>query len=553
MNIHSLHEDYFCLRQCAKECDVCYGITRVDAGERFERTGCGCFTLDAPPSESCAGDQWPKQCAESCWRCAPCYHPLTKADFYPEIRFHPQGHGDFCDGQCGAWQGDCDFDADCRPGLVCGLNNCPQGLINTYLNSRGKGDVHPDAPAHLEIADGYTTMRLPDCCIYPGDRMSGGRKGDSLAWGNYQDYTKQDFGPWEASMAVGPEVTAASVGTAIGATAGSAALLSICGLMYWYCVRPRRHKRGRKYLPDLAQPGFAPAEAKRGWGSLSEVDTQAGSERAETPMDLSMSRGSDLKFSGPRDRRAAEEIPLRELTKSQRRDSRRDAPRRRDADELPAAGVLQSPGPSSPPKLPTRYPAAAGKPSLPAAFPEALVEAQKPAPPPPPPLPARFQQPMRDSLSPSQSSQQSSPQRERRISAGARQARPASDTMSETGRTEMSDLTVGSVGRASVATSTASRGRGEGAAARNNRREVTQRRSRREMERLQEERRLEDAGIDEEQPRPTVVTAANVRSPAGRTRPALGSPAGSTPGSSAPSRPAAPKRLPAAPPQLQHY
>ena len=38
-------------------------------------------------------------------------------------------------------------------------------------------------------------MRLPDCCIYPGDRMSGGRKGDSLAWGNYQDYTKQDFGP----------------------------------------------------------------------------------------------------------------------------------------------------------------------------------------------------------------------------------------------------------------------------------------------------------------------------------------------------------------------
>merc|ERR1719269_389405 len=126
--------------------------------------------------------------------------------------------------------------------------------------------------------------------------------------------------------------------------------------MYWYCVRPRRHKRGRKYLPDLAQPGFAPAEAKRG-------------------------------------------------------DSRRDAPRRRDADELPAAGVLQSPGPSSPPKLP-------------------------------PPLPARFQQPMRDSLSPSQSSPQSSPQRgASRISAGARQPRPASDTMSETGRTEMSDLT----------------------------------------------------------------------------------------------------------------
>ena len=50
----------------------------------------------------------------------------------------------------------------------------------------------------------------------------------------------------------------------------------------------------RRYLPELAQPGFAP-EAKRGWGSLSEVDTQAGSERAETPMDLSMSRGSDLK------------------------------------------------------------------------------------------------------------------------------------------------------------------------------------------------------------------------------------------------------------------
>ena len=48
-------------------------------------------------------------------------------------------------------------------------------------------------------------------------------------------------------MAVGPEVTVGSVAVALGSTAGVVSLFCICGLVYWYCVRPRaRHKRSRK-------------------------------------------------------------------------------------------------------------------------------------------------------------------------------------------------------------------------------------------------------------------------------------------------------------------
>ena len=47
--------------------------------------------------------------------------------------------------QCGMGQGDCDSNADCNPGLVCGTNNCIGFSFNhqdNYCRFPSKGEDH---------------------------------------------------------------------------------------------------------------------------------------------------------------------------------------------------------------------------------------------------------------------------------------------------------------------------------------------------------------------------------------------------------------------------
>lgn len=64
--------------------------------------------------------------------------------------YRPCFGGDSCCGsngyQCGEGEGDCDYDSDCKPGLVCGKDNCKNP------------DIHPDG-AGYDATD--------DCCILP--------------------------------------------------------------------------------------------------------------------------------------------------------------------------------------------------------------------------------------------------------------------------------------------------------------------------------------------------------------------------------------------------
>ena len=57
--------------------------------------------------------------------------------------YRPCFGGDSCCGsngyQCGEGEGDCDYDSDCKPGLVCGKDNCKNP------------DIHPGVITILKV------------------------------------------------------------------------------------------------------------------------------------------------------------------------------------------------------------------------------------------------------------------------------------------------------------------------------------------------------------------------------------------------------------------
>jgi len=276
--VQTLSNENFCRKDC-KECDVCFGVTRIEDehgfAAKFEPTSCGCLKFNEHPRKSCAAPH-PPICAESCWRCAPCYEPLLKSDFI-DVESTPVGHGDHCNGHCGLYEGDCDFDSDCLHGLVCGVNNCGSRLVNTFLNSRGV-DIHPDGPPQRG-------GREPDCCVWPEDAFgTATRRGDSrLAWGEYYDYTTQNYGPYVPPTKLLEGGQGALSGTTSVALFSGLAVFCVVAVLARFVLKKITTGGALKYLAQspTAEEEDRPIKGKRGWGSMETYDDQP--TRTSTP------------------------------------------------------------------------------------------------------------------------------------------------------------------------------------------------------------------------------------------------------------------------------